>query len=97
VSLRTFNAQAQYHITNATWLTLGYSQLFSSNIADFIGSAFTASGLVDRLETKFVGVSHDISSAVRVGVEYDQYTSHYVSDGATNFDNRYMLAMYYRF
>ena len=98
IKLRTFNAQLQYHLDGKTFVTGGYGQLFSSNISDFNGATgVTAAGLYDRSEAKFVNVGHDFTDHVRLAVEFDQFTTHYVSDGATAFDNRYMLASYFRF
>ena len=94
VKLRTFNAQLQYFASERTFATVGYGQLYSSNIANFIPGA--GQTLYDRVEAKFVNLGHDFTSHVRVSVEFDQFSTHY-ADGATNFDNRYMLASYFRF
>jgi hypothetical protein len=94
IKLRTWNAQLQYHVDGKTFFTAGYGQLYSSNISDYAPAA--ASGIYDRVQAKFVNVGHDFTSHVRLALEFDQFNTHYV-DGSTNFDNRYMLASYFRF
>jgi hypothetical protein len=97
--LRTWNTQLQYHFEGTNFMTLGYGQLWSSNIADFTASA-GASGLgklYDRSEAKFVNFIHDFTAQLRLALEFDQFTTHYVSDSSADHDNRYMVTAYYRF
>ena len=103
VKLQTWNAQMQYHLDGKTFITGGYAQVWSRNISDFqvAGAAttngITAAKLCDRMEAKFVNIGHDFTQSVRAAVEFDQFTTHYVNNGAVNHDNRYMLATYFRF
>jgi hypothetical protein len=103
LNLRTFNAQLQYHFEGKTFATCGYGQLWSSNVGNFQSpgvattNGYAAGSLYDKVEAKFLGISHDLTPSIRVAVEFDQFTTHYVADGATNFDNRYMFASYFRF
>jgi len=98
VKLRTWNAQLQYHFEGKTFVTLGYGQLYSSNISDFVGApGVSAANVYDRIEAKFFNIAHDFTAHVRMALEFDHFNTHYVSDGETNFDNRFMLASYFRF
>jgi hypothetical protein len=105
LDLRTWNAELQYHPDEKMFVTLGYGQLWSSNISDFVGapvktdagmSTYAASALYDRSEVKFMNVGYDCTSSLRVAGEFSQFTTQYV-DGMATHDNRYMLASYFRF
>ena len=79
-------------------MTLGYGQIWSSNVSNFIGAVGVSnSGLYDRSESKFLNLVHDFNTAIRMAVEFDQFNTHYAFDGAVAHDNRYMLATYFRF
>ncbi len=98
IRLRTFNGQLQYHLNGKCFFTAGYGQLFSNNLGNFIsGAGQTSSRLYDRTEAKFVNWVHDFTSQFRIAFEFDQFTTHYVADGAVNHDNRYIMATYFRF
>ncbi len=98
VKLRTWNTQLQYFPCASTFVTVGYGQLFSSNMGDFKGGVNqTASKLYDRSESYFANVAHDFTKNLRLAFEVAQYSTHYVSDGAMTRDNRAVMAAYYRF
>jgi hypothetical protein len=98
VKLMTWNTQLQYHLDGISFFTVGYSNLWASNAGDFIGGAGeTNTKIYDRLESKFVNFVHDFSAQIRVGIEFDQFTTHYALDQSVNHDNRYLMASYFRF
>jgi hypothetical protein len=98
VKLRTFNAQLQYHFIGKSFATLGYGQLYSSNISEFVGAPGVKSAAIyDRIEVKFINFGHDFTEHLRMALEFDHFNTHYVSDDSTHFDNRYILATYLRF
>ena len=98
LKLQTWNTQLQYHLDGKSFVTTGYGQIWSSNLSDFLtGAGQTAGNLYDRSQVAFLNVAHDCTPQVRVALEFDQFTTHYVNDGAVNHDNRYIFASYFRF
>lgn len=93
VDLQTFNGQLQYFLNNTQWFTIGYAQLSSSNMAQFIPSA----GIYDKTEVYFVNAAHDFTPHVRVALEAAQFVTHYLSDLSRARDNRVILSGFFRF
>lgn len=102
VNLQTFNAYFQYHLPSEcrTWFSGGYGRLFSNNV-DLLtvgATGKTAGGSVPyhRTEALFGNVFHDLTKALRVGVEY-AYTRTGYQDGEVAHNNRYQLSMWFLF
>ena len=98
VHLQSFSTQLQYHLSQSAFFTFGYAQVYSNNLSNFLsGPGVTVSKLYDRSEIYFLNWVHDLSKQVRVGLEFSQFATHYVSDGAATHQNRIAVATYYRF
>ena len=102
IHLQTFNLQAQYHLPEftTTWISVGYSRLFSNNIGDvaFNGQS-TSSGAFayNRNQLAFVNVAHDVTPEIRVGLEYDHIKTDYDAISTSASNNRYFGAFYFIF
>ncbi|HWU43762.1 MAG TPA: hypothetical protein VN132_10000, partial [Bdellovibrio sp.] len=99
VKLQTFNVSLQY-VLPESWhslVTMGYSSIYSNNVGDFVASATTAADIYDRSSMYFINYIHDFTKQIRVGAEYDKVQTHYVSDGASPYNNRFQLTALYRF
>lgn len=98
VHLQSFNGQLQFHASESGFFTVGYAQLYSNNLSDFLGSpGIAANKLYDRSEIYFINWILDLSKNVRIGLEFSQFATHYVSDGASTHQNRIAATSFYRF
>lgn len=99
VQLQTWNLSLQYMLPTAwrSFVTAGYASLRSDNVGDLTDSASTAADVYDRSAMYFINYLHDFSQRLRLGVEYDKTQTHYFSDGATPYDNRFQVSALYRF
>lgn len=94
--LQSTAAQLQYHFATETptFVTLGYSELSSSNAKD-LGATYDKTKMVNA------NIFHDLTKQIRVGFEYAKYTTTYTLAGDAQErspeNNRYMLAGYFRF
>jgi hypothetical protein len=103
IKLRTWSAWMQYHFAAAsrTWMSLGYSNLYSSNISDFTTTANSnkfANGnfAYNKNEMYFGNVGHDITNQIRVAFEY-AYTGTTYVDTTKAPNNRYQVNGYFIF
>lgn len=97
VNLQTFNVYLQYHLPEswATWVSAGYSQLYSNNIGamDISNKGKVA---YEKEESYFANVSHDCTKQIRVGFEYANVLTTYV-DGTAPQDNRFQTSAWFIF
>jgi hypothetical protein len=101
IHLMTFNTQLQYNFADVThsWVTGGYSRLFSNNVSNLVGTdSLSSAGKVpyDRDEVWFVNFFHDFTPQLRTGIEYDFIRTSY-ADGVDAHDNRYMASAWFFF
>ena len=103
IKLRTWNAWLQYHLPAATrtWFSIGYSNLYSSNIGNFTTAANTnkfANGnyAYNKNEMYFGNVGHDLTNQIRIAAEY-AYTGTTYVDTTKAPNNRYQLNGYFVF
>ena len=103
IQLRTWNAWLQYHLPASmrTWMSLGYSNLYSSNISNFTTTANTAkfangNFAYNKDEMYFGNVAHDLTNYIRVSFEYAYTATTYV-DNLKAPNNRYQLNGYFIF
>ena len=97
VDLTTMNLYLQYHLPaqTRTWLSAGYSRLYSDNIGQLSGTV-TGSGIYNTETAAFVNVMKDLSNQIRVEFEYSQIQSTY-QDGTLAYDNRYQVSAFFFF
>lgn len=95
VNLRSWNMSFQYHLPKSdhTFFTLGYAQLFSSNIEIFTPSAGRAA--YERAETAWLNVFHDFTPQVRAAMEYAYFQTIY-ADNATAQNHRFQVSAWFR-
>lgn len=95
--LQTWNSQLQFHFAEDwhSFATLGYGQLFFQNSGSYLGATY------DKSEDLFLNVFHEFSKQMRVGLEYDRVSTHYVDNAnVTNtfaVDNRVQVSGWFRF
>jgi hypothetical protein len=101
IKVQTWNVYLQYHLPEnlRTWVSAGYSQIFSANIGN-IATSVAANNLATAAyfqnEEYFANVSHDFTDHVRAGLEYEHINSNWV-DGTTSSDNRVQLSTWFIF
>lgn len=95
-SLQSWNTQLQYHLPSEyrSFVTLGYGQLFVVNSDRF--TALGSAVIYDKSETYFINFFHDVTKRVRIAVEYDMFSTHYVDD-VTSTSNRFQFSTWFRF
>lgn len=94
VDIQSWNGQLQFHLPKdwASFITAGYGETFSDNVANLKGATFNDNYVL------FANVVHDFNSNIRAGVEYDRFDTHYVAGtGYDALDHRVMAAGWYRF
>ena len=98
IRLQSWNAQAQYHLPQGwnSFVTAGYGQLYSLNMINFTANTPTGKVLYDRSDDAFINLFHDFTKQLRVGLELDRMSTHYV-DGVMAYDNRYQVSAWLRF
>ena len=103
VKLRTWNAWLQYHLAAAsrTWFSVGYTNLYSSNISNFTTAANTAkfangAYAYNKDEMYFGNVGHDFTNQIRASFEYAYTQTTYV-DTTVAPNNRFQLNGYFVF
>lgn len=92
IDLQTYNLQLQYHLPGdmKTYVTVGYGQLWSSNVT------LLADATYDRSATAYANVMHDFTQQIRGGVEYlNQYS--YLGSSLLNIDHRGQVSLYFFF
>ncbi len=94
VDLETWNLQAQYFWSDTTFSTLGMAYLYSDNIGDLTPDANKV--LYDWLADFYFNILHDFSPHLRAGLEFGRFQTHYLEE-TWAFDNRGILALYFRF
>ncbi|MGZ3773410.1 MAG: hypothetical protein ACXVCY_02940 [Pseudobdellovibrionaceae bacterium] len=99
VKLQTYNVTLQYMLPSSykSFATLGYTDLYSSNVGDFTSSAAAASEVYDHTSMYFVNFIHDFTKQIRAGLEYDKIQTHYFVDKATPYNDRIQFTALYRF
>jgi hypothetical protein len=99
IQLQTWNLSLQYMLPAAwkSFVTAGYASIDSNNVGDLVVSAAGASDVYDKSSMYFINYLHDFTRRIRVGVEYDKTQTHYFSDGANPYDNRFQATALYRF
>ena len=97
IKMQTMNAQLQYHFDSDhhCFSTLGYGEIKSSNVGDFVP---VASGKIAYEKTSmiFINLFHDYTKQIRVGAEYAKLETHYVNEDLGRSD-RYQLTGLFRF
>jgi hypothetical protein len=94
--LQTWNVQGQYHLPEnwKSFITGGYGQLLNTNATTFTPTGTNV--LYDRSDVYFINYFHDFSQAIRLALEFDRFSSHYV-DGVFALDSRFQVSAWFRF
>lgn len=103
VHLQTFNLQLQYHLPMEckSFITGGYSQLSSNNIANFAGTSYGGttvkpSSVYNLAESYWVNVAHQFTKQIRGALEFDRFHTAY-ADGTNAYDSRLQASAYFFF
>jgi hypothetical protein len=100
VELKTANIYFQYHLPSETrtWISGGYSWLYSSNIDLFTTNGKTSAGSVpyEKNRAAFINIAHDLTNQIRLGAEFCNESTTY-SDGNIGRNNRYQASVWFIF
>ena len=97
VPIHTWNAQLQYHFAShhPTWMTAGVGKLWASDVAN-LGPVVTGRTLYNDVSFYFINLARDLTSQIRLAIEYSPKAVKYVDDVSARND-RYQLMALYRF
>lgn len=97
IDVKTYNLYAQYHLPgdSKAWISGGWGQLYSDNVANVSAAGFASTGY-NREQVGFANVMKDFTDQIRLGFEYAQIRTTYL-DGMTAHDNRYQLSAFFIF
>lgn len=100
MKVQTWNVYLQYHLPESlsSWISVGYGQLDSSNVANFIttNSNLASAAAYYKDQIYFANFAHDFTKQIRAGVEYAHMTTNYV-DGTLATDNRFQVSGWFIF
>lgn len=99
INLQTWNASLQYHFPgeSKTFTNFGYGQIFSDNVGNLTAGGTAATAIYDKSTIYFLNVIRDVTKQIRLGIEYDLFSTHYFSDQSSATNERFQFTALFRF